>query len=125
MKKGIKPQVIIQPERIMPKEERKIGPAESKLKSMMKKDSPISIDLRSPVGHKNKVRKESDDDIGEEINEEFDEYGNESFEKLSVGYESAIKESIAGESNVIKESIRESIRESLGGSTGQIKESIR
>jgi hypothetical protein len=38
------------------------------------------------------------DEIGEEIMEDYDEYGNESFEKMSGA--SGIRESIAGESMI-------------------------
>jgi hypothetical protein len=37
LRKGVKPEVAIRPDVIMPKEEKAVGPAESKLKALMGK----------------------------------------------------------------------------------------
>lgn len=38
MRKGLKPEVVVKPEVLVPKEEKKVGPAEAKLKALMKKN---------------------------------------------------------------------------------------
>lgn len=39
LRKGLKPEVVIKPDAIIPKEEKLVGPAESKLKALMGKTS--------------------------------------------------------------------------------------
>jgi hypothetical protein len=39
LRKGLKPEVVIKPDAIIPKEEKVVGPAESKLKALMGKAS--------------------------------------------------------------------------------------
>ena len=62
MKKGIKPQVAIKPEKAMPKEEKKVGPAEAKLKSLMGRKEP-TIDVSGPkVTFKKKETKHKEEE---------------------------------------------------------------
>jgi hypothetical protein len=48
MRKGIKPQTAIQPEKVFTKEERKVGPAENRLKAMMNRSNSPSIEINAP-----------------------------------------------------------------------------
>ena len=66
MKKGVKPQVAVQPEKAMMKETKKMGPAEAKLKSMMKREPIIDVSVSKPSFKKKEVQiREDHDDIGE------------------------------------------------------------
>ena len=57
MKKGLKPQAAIKPEKALPKDEKKVGPAQAKLKSMMNKKEPIMETSGPKVSFKRKESK--------------------------------------------------------------------
>ena len=58
--------MAVQPEKAMLKETKKVGPAEAKLKSLMRRDQPIDVSGSKVSFKKKEVQiREDPDDIGE------------------------------------------------------------